>query len=118
MGLNDKVSSPGYWDGYTNFIREWTNYDDKETEQVVNRDFNERLEILTSNPKYAEQFFYKKLNVTWNEPTFQSIFVGPLEAYGQTVESDLLQNLYSEGTLYQVYNKYMSVIVTLLYISS
>ncbi|HFI0270040.1 hypothetical protein [Streptococcus suis] len=118
MGLNDKVSSPGYWDGYTNFIREWTNYNDKETEQVVNRDFNERLEKLTSNPKYAKQFFYKKLNVTWNEPTFQSIFVGPLAAYGQTVESDLLQNLYSEGTLYQVYNKYMSVIVTLLYISS
>ncbi|HFU4420480.1 TPA: hypothetical protein ACGO9Q_002134, partial [Streptococcus suis] len=118
MGLNDKVASPGYWDGYTNFIREWNNYNDEQTEQAVNRDLNERMQALKTNPKYAQQFFYNKINVTWNEPTFQSIFVGPLEAYGQSTETNSLNDLYSEGPLYNIYNKYMAVIVSLIYLST
>ncbi|MFV8211955.1 hypothetical protein ACMZ62_07465 [Streptococcus pluranimalium] len=117
MGLSDKVASPGYWDGYTTFIRDWNDYDDVKTKENVNRDFNERVKVLTSDWEYALDFFYRKLNVTWNEPTFQSIFVGPLTAYNQTVETKLLNNLYGEGTLYKLYNRYLSVFITIVYIS-
>lgn len=115
MGLNDKINNPGYWDQYTTEIRVWNNYDDNQTKAAVDRDFNDRITALTSNKEYARNFFLKKIMVTWHDPTFQSIFAGSLKARGQHIKTPLLQNLYEEGSLYQFYNKYMNILVAMIY---
>lgn len=118
MGLNDKINNPGYWDQYTTEIRVWNNYNDNKVEKVVTNDLKERIRVLTSDKDYAKNFFFKKLMVTWNDPTFQSIFAGPLAARGQNIKTDFLKNLYGEGNIYHFYNKYMSILVTYIYLSS
>lgn len=117
MGLSDNVSSPGYWDGYTSYIREWTGYDDKKTEERVNHDLAERINVLTSDLNYSQNFIYRKLQATWNEPTLQSVFVGPLEVYEQFIKKSSLKNLYNDGMLYSLYNQYMSIFMAVIFTS-
>lgn len=118
MGLNDRVSSPGYWDAYTTFIRVWNDYDDQRVEAVVKKDLEERIHKLTESPNYAQDFFKRKIAVTWNEPTFQSIYAGMLLEREQHTYTDFLQNLYEEGSYYHYYNKYMSIVLTSIYLLS
>ncbi|MGT2910708.1 hypothetical protein ACVR1I_03205 [Streptococcus cameli] len=116
MGLNDKAATPGYFDAYTTLIRVWNNYDDEKVEQVVAKDLKDRVRILSTDREYAINFFSKKLSAIWNEPTFQSIYAGPLHTREQFVHTDTLKNLYMEGSYYHIYNKYMSVFLGMIYL--
>ncbi|HEM6342551.1 hypothetical protein ACTGVR_01195 [Streptococcus suis] len=118
MGLSDNAANNGYFNTYTTLIRVWNDYDDQRVEEVVKKDLKSRIDAFTASPTYAKEFFREKIAVTWNEPTLQSIYAGPLYTREQYTHTVFLKNLYQEGSYYHIYNKYMSVFLTSIYLLS
>lgn len=115
MGLGTKAANPGYWDGYTTLLPIWHQFNQESMRQQVDDDFVSRVEELTTDRQAAKEFFAHKIQVTWNEPTYQSIYVGPLKPRDQEAKTDFLKNLYEEGLYYQIYHSYMTGLTMLIY---
>lgn len=116
MGLQDNDSR---MDGWSNAYNEQTylhcHYDGREASAKAAADIRERLGYFAANPDKAYRFFKNKLCSTWTEPTFQSLWSGPLSDCGQTVKTSFLKNLYGGGAGYDALNGFGSVITALIY---
>ena len=117
MGLNDKAGTPGYWDGYTTLVPVNNSYNMNKIEGIVKSDLENRISILTENPNLAIEFFISKLKGTWNESTFQSVYVGPMSERGQFAHTEFLKGFYENGKNYEVYNYYCSILVSVILIT-
>lgn len=117
MGLNDKAGTPGYWDGYTTLVPVNNGYNMNKIEGIVKSDLENRISILTENPNLAIEFFISKLKGTWNESTFQSVYVGPMSERGQFAHTEFLKGFYENGKNYEVYNYYCSILVSVILIT-
>ncbi|MCM1309177.1 MAG: hypothetical protein NC223_11310, partial [Butyrivibrio sp.] len=106
-------------DGWSNAYNEQTyiqsGFDGVEASRRAAADIRERLDFFADNPLSAYKFFKNKLRSTWTEPTFQSLWSGPLEDCGQPVKTGFLKNLYGGGASYEAVNVFGSVINTLIY---
>lgn len=119
MGLQDNDLR---MDGWSNTYNEQTylqyHRDSKKSSAAAKANIKERLEYFADNPDRAYKFFSNKIRSTWTEPTFQSLWSGPLEDCGQQVKTGFLKNLYGGGTAYEAVNGFCAVVTALIYICS
>ena len=65
---------------------------------------------------FAVKFFYKKILSTWLEPTFQSIWTGPLTERGYKQNSRILRSIYEENSGYYFLNSFGKVFTVSIYL--
>lgn len=118
MGLQDDEDSErlgGWYNEYSVDLYQDSGYDGELAAVQARGDLAERLSYFASHPFYAVRFFFRKCVSTWCEPTFQSVWSGPLEAYGQNGGAGFLQSIYGEGVGYRILNVFGGVMLLLIY---
>lgn len=119
MGLQDNEFR---MDGWSNAYNEQTylkyDCDSEKSSAAAKENIKNRLEYFKNNSGKAYEFFSNKLRSTWTEPTFQSLWSGPLADSGQHMKTGFLKELYGGGTAYEAVNRFGSVITALIYICS
>lgn len=102
IGLNNGGNGvPGMFSSkYIQLFNEM-DFDVEETETQLNAIIAERLEYLYANPAQAANFFWAKIQNTWTDPLFQSIWSGPLskELSFQRIQPSLLYEIYDDSRL-------------------
>ena len=74
MGLQDD-ERPGWWNGYSRYTFEASEFDVKKQEAWVKADLKARLEEMWQDKDMARDFFVRKAASQWNEPSLQSVMV-------------------------------------------
>ncbi|MFA9468841.1 beta-carotene 15,15'-monooxygenase [Streptococcus sp. E24BD] len=117
MGLQEdpKGAVGGWWNTYNTNLLKKVGYDQTLAKEKARTDLKQALGRLASDAGYASKFFRDKFHSTWLDPTFQSIWTGPLTARGQYTHTSLLKSIYEEGTGYAVLNRLGGVWLWLVY---
>lgn len=110
MGMQDGPRAAGWYNGY--IYRTYRNYeyDLKQTEEDARKEINDRLQVFLGDPGLFAYFYTEKICSTWCEPTFESIWSGPLEDMGQHIDGKILHKLYTGGLPYAMFANYCSII--------
>ena len=119
MGTQDNPNVPtlgGWWDGYNTSVLVENDFDQSKAVQQAKSDLKENLRTFYKQPKYALKFFYKKILSTWLEPTFQSIWTGPLTEKGNIQNSRILKSIYEEKSGYYFLNSFGKVFTVSIYL--
>lgn len=75
----------------------------------------ENLAWFWAHPADFFHYFGIKAASTWCEPTFASVWAGPLEWCGQSVHTDRMRSLYHQGTAFWLVYHGMKGLLMLLY---
>lgn len=119
MGTQDNPDVPslgGWWDGYNSSLLINNDFDQTKAVQQAKSDLKENLRTFYKQPTYAVEFFYKKILSTWLEPTFQSIWTGPLTEKGNIQNSRILKSIYEEKSGYYFLNSFGKVFTVSIYL--
>lgn len=119
MGTQDNPNVPslgGWWDGYNSSLLINNDFDQTKAVQQAKSDLKENLRTFYKQPTYALEFFYKKILSTWLEPTFQSIWTGPLTEKGNIQNSRILKSIYEEKSGYYFLNSFGKVFTVSIYL--
>ena len=120
MGLmdqkEDSARPAGWYNGYVWEVYEEADCDAAEASRLSMELIKARISDFKTDPLYAIRFFCGKVRSTWAEPLFQSVWSGPLEDEGQTVNGIILQNLYRGNRVYLLAELWMHVLNVLLYV--
>ena len=109
MGLRDESDKLGGWyDRYNWETFEEVNYDEKAADLKAKESIKNSINRFANDLGYAFDFFQDKIESTWCDPLFQSIWSGPLEDCGQTLNDQSLKRIYSEGTIHKFIRDYCS----------
>lgn len=115
MGLSESpTKTEGWYNGYVynTFIN--TGYNTKATDEKSRALIAERLTLMKNDPDYAYTFFMRKLTSTWTEPTFESVWIGPLEDDAQAIQSPIIRDIYTGGNSYKIMNLICGIAIRLL----
>lgn len=121
MGLQENINNwcaYGWYNHFNDNTYNHANYDAGLSSRVAAESIKERVSTFLSDPQYTFAFFSEKVITTWCEPTFQSIWSGPIISRGSSTEVPLLQNLYSGGNLFILFSCAMNVLVVCLFFFS
>ena len=119
MGTQDNPNAPtigGWWDGYNTSLLRKNDFDQNKAVTQAKNDLKENLLTFYKQPMYALKFFYKKILSTWLEPTFQSIWTGPLTEKGNIQNSRILKSIYEEKSGYYFLNSFGKVFTVSIYL--
>ena len=119
MGTQDNPNVPslgGWWDGYNSSLLINNDFDHTKAVQQAKNDLKENLITFYKQPMFAMKFFYKKILSTWLEPTFQSIWTGPLTERGYIQNSRILKSIYEEKRGYDFLNSFGKVFSVSIYL--
>lgn len=72
MGLQETAMQPGWFNGYYNHLIKSVNEDREQAKILMDQELSGRINALISNPPYLLDFFSRKLEAIWLEPTFQA----------------------------------------------
>lgn len=114
MGINESFSAPGWYNGVALETYKDSGLDNKVAEQKACEDIQDRLNIFIKDPKYAVDFFSKKITSQWNEPTFESIWVSKVKAHEYPINSIANEMYY--GGLGQFFKSYFNLYIQILYL--
>lgn len=118
MGLQDiekSWGSGGWYNGFHHDVYLDTGCDTQVCREVALEAIGERLQTFCEYPSYAVKFFAGKLITTWCDPTYQSIWSGPLVPLGNTTDVKWLESLYSGGMVYRVYSFALNLLSVILF---
>lgn len=97
---DNEVRAAGWYNSY-NEDAYWENDGDLEASAAAGREkLRDNLTRCAEEPTLAIRFFGKKLISIWCEPTFQSIWSGPLAWWGQSANTRVTRSIYDMGTGY------------------
>lgn len=119
MGTQDNPNVPslgGWWDGYNSSLLINNDFDHAKALQQAKNDLKDNLLTFYQQPMFAVKFFYKKILSTWLEPTFQSIWTGPLTERGNIQNSRLLKSIYEEKSGYYFLNSFGKIFTVSIYL--
>ena len=72
MGIAKPVTlAPGWYTGDVENIYIKSGYNKEKSGKITKELMDKRLEYLANNPGYTADYFYKKVQTTWLNPTFQ-----------------------------------------------
>jgi hypothetical protein len=114
MGLQESSIANGWYNGFNYNTFEEVRFNSDAASEIAKIEIAGRIEYFINHPKYTVDFFISKIKSTWCDPTFQSIWSGPLLDWNQKTYTALLQNLYSAGEVYNVYASFINVIVAII----
>ena len=116
MGLRDESSKLGGWyDGFNYSEFEKNNYDSKQSGKVAMESIIESFDRFRKSPQYTIRFFRQKIESTWCDPLFQSIWSGPLEATGQKVKSEKISYLYKDTLVHKLIRDFCGAWLIIIY---
>lgn len=101
MGLREGSRGPGWYNGYNVSIFSKNNLDPAQTSEAVKEDLRETLAEFAQDPKSAADFFVRKSQTIWAEPTFQSLWIQEVKGDSWLLPS-LTQSLYDKGGLLNI----------------
>lgn len=119
MGTQDSPVAPsigGWWDGYNTWLLKNNDFDRPKAVEQAKNDLKKNMQTFYNQPMYAVEFFYKKILSTWLEPTFQSIWTGPLPDLGNVQNSRILKSIYEEKNGYNFLNSFGKVLTVSIYL--
>ena len=119
MGLRDLDPSDdhvgGWWDGFNSTLLVENNYNQKKAQYISKRELDKAIKKHQTDSRFSNLFFRRKIISTWLEPTFQSVWSGPIEVDDFKQTFGPLKSLYGEGELSDILNGYMSAFLILTY---
>lgn len=121
MGLQDEETGycmGGWWNMFTTDTYEKAGYDEKIAVNMGEIAIQERIDEFAGDKRYAIRFFGKKIVSTWTDPTYQSIWSGPLEECGQKIYTRLLKNIYNGGKMFDVLSIFGRTITLSIYVGT
>lgn len=104
MGIQENPEgwrAPGWFNGFNHETYLALECDVEASAEAAGKSIQERIDTFVKEPGYALDFFKEKLVTTWCEPTFMSIWSGPIISAGCETDLGLLQSLYVGGTVYE-----------------
>lgn len=113
MGLqegNEGWRPAGWFNGFNQDTYHANDCDVETSNQIAMESIGNRLRIFTENPGYALDFFGEKIITSWCEPTFQSVWSGPLISLFNETEVELLRDLYSGGMSFLLLSSLMNIL--------
>lgn len=111
---DNEVLAPGWYNSYVVDVY-WENDGDLEASAAAGREkLRDNLTRYAEEPMLAIRFFGKKLISIWGEPTFQSIWSGPLAWCDQTANTRVTQSIYDMGTGYWILYHGMKAVLLLV----
>ena len=112
MGLRDESDKLGGWyDRYNWETFEEVNYDEKAADLKAKESIKNSINRFANDLGYEFDYFKDKIETTWCDPLFQSIWSGPLEDCGQTLNDQSLKRIYSEGTIHKFIRDYCTTFI-------
>lgn len=93
---------PGWYNHYNENTFKESQYDAEIASAAGREKLRNNLVRYGKDPKLALRFFGKKLVSIWCEPTFQSIWTGPLELSDQETYTRITHSIYNGGSAYWV----------------
>ena len=118
MGLQENEEpwrAAGWYNDFNNQTYLDTNCDIEACNAIAMKSIKERMQTFVSNPEYAVDFFGEKVITTWCEPTYQSIWSGPLISMNCATEEAWLKELYSGGIIFSLFASVMNVLTVMLF---
>ncbi len=118
MGLTEDEYAPGWW-GAKHAARlgppfKNTPESKREVDRLAREDISGALSRFVQDPAYAASFFYRKTASMWNNPTFQSFWIGTHRA-SKIEDSPVASFFYNEERLGNaVLRNYMNLFQTLV----
>lgn len=119
MGTQDSPVAPsigGWWDGYNSWLLENNDFNRPKAVEQAKNDLKKNMLTFYNQPMYAVEFFYKKILSTWLEPTFQSVWTGPLPDLGNVQNSSILKSIYEAKNGYYFLNSFGKVLTVSIYL--
>ncbi len=113
MGLqegDDIWRASGWYNSFNDDTYLENNCNVEISSQIAMDSIKSRLDTFIRNPAYTVEFFGEKLITTWCEPTYQSIWSGPMISMGNHTEAAMLHELYSGGRSFGLLSSVMNVI--------
>ena len=96
MGLQDGSRAPGWFNNYNVYIYLDNHEDPELTQAAVERDLAMTVQYFLEHPDYTADFFEKKIQSVWAEPTFQSLWIQEVKGPGWLFPS-FTRSLFREG---------------------
>lgn len=115
MGLKENDKFPtlgGWWSGYNNWVYSTSNYNIEESQLRSKSHLKSSVRNFYSNPKYAFKFFKNKIETTWLDPYFQSVWAGPMTLFEDKKYNKITTSIYTGGKI----NNYVSYMLNILLI--
>ena len=75
MGMQEGEREAGWWNRFNYDIMPEEEYDTKRITEISKTSMKQRLNVFRDNPKYAFDFYQRKYENQFIEPTFQSLLV-------------------------------------------
>lgn len=94
MGLNEHGSKSGWFDNSTVELYKEHNFSSAETNKAANEKLESRITDFTQHPQNAVRFFGEKCITTWSDPTFQSLWNGPLPTWQGKLRTKIFKKIY------------------------
>lgn len=95
MGLNEHGSKSGWFDNSTVELYKKHNFSSVETNKAANKKLENRISNFRQYPQNAVIFFGEKCITTWSDPTFQSLWNGPLPTWQGKLRTEIFKKIYS-----------------------
>lgn len=106
---------PGWYNGYGRIVLEKVEYDYEKASKIGKEKIMENFKKHLSKPLKAVEFFGAKHISTWADPTYESIWSGPLTRFKQGSNSNTIKSIYYEGDLFWGNFHYMKSIQVIIY---
>lgn len=114
MGLQESTRAPGWYNGYVYNIYDECNKCKACIVKASSESIVDRIDFFSSNLKYTFYFFNQKLISTWNEPSFQSIWVSYNHPHMIEING-FVQSVYN-GFFSKLINSYFEYYLQFIYI--
>lgn len=75
MGMQEGEREAGWWNRFNYDIMPEEDYDDEKIKEISKKSITQRLNVFKENPSYALDFYERKYENQFIEPTFQSLLV-------------------------------------------
>ena len=126
MGIAKPVTlAPGWYTGDVENIYIQSGYNKEKSGEITNELMSKRLEYLSNNPAYTADYFYKKLQTTWLNPTFQvfwcstpSIVLDVAPDYNSYIASQQPIISILCGTAFKIEERIMDVYQIIVFLST
>ena len=98
MGTNidNNDRGPGWYNSTNYALYNQAEYDREAAGELGMEVLRDNLEKIRQRPKDALDFFLNKTISQWCDPLHQSLWVGPMEAFGQSIHTTFLKSVYHD----------------------
>lgn len=115
MGLQEGKRGPGWYNGYHVRIFTENEGDAERTKERAKQDLRQTAEEFLSDPSSAADFFVRKTESIWAEPTFQSLWIQEIGGESWLIPGIADSLLKKGGLLNMMYVGAANMLQTLIY---